>query len=92
MIRTLSVEEVRALITDEMAKREGYLNAEMMRKELRLGDLILRWQHDPNQENLRDCLVLFEELIQEGWNPHSLEASRLLSPELIQELPPEWHQ
>jgi hypothetical protein len=92
MVKMMTVEEVRAAITDEMAREQGYANADMLRKERRLGDLAGKWRTTKSHEDVQAYHALFAELIADGWNPHLLDFDQALPPELMPELPPQWRK
>jgi hypothetical protein len=91
-MKPLSNEEIDASITDEMAQRDGYANADMLRKELRLGDIAARWRRTKADEDVQAYHALFAELIAEGWNPHFLDFDQALPKRLMPELPPQWRK
>jgi hypothetical protein len=88
----LSNQEIDNLITDEMAQRDGYANADMLRKELRLGDIAARWRSLKTDDVVEEYHALFAELIEDGWNPHFLDFDQALPRELMPELPPQWRR
>jgi hypothetical protein len=92
MVRPMSNDEILAAITDEMAQKEGYANADMLRKEFRLGKLAGRWRRTKADEDVQAYHALFQELIEEGWNPHQLDFDQTLPPELMPELPAQWRK
>jgi hypothetical protein len=91
-IKPLTTEDIRASITDEKAQQQGYANAEMLRKELRLGDIAGHWRVTKSDEDVKAYHALFAELIAEGWNPHSLDFDQALPKRLMPELPPQWRK
>jgi hypothetical protein len=91
-MKPLTRKEIRDGITDEMARKDGYANADMLRKELRLGDMAGRWRRTKADEDVQAYHALFQELIEEGWNPHQLDFDQSLPPELMPELPAQWRR
>lgn len=91
-MRPLSDEEIDASLTDEIARRDGYKDANMLRKALKLGDLAGRWRRTKVDEDVQAYHRLFAELIEEGWNPHLLTEEEALPERLMPELPPQWRR
>jgi hypothetical protein len=92
MVKPMTTEEIRAAITDEMAREQGYANADMLRKARRLGDLAGKWRTTKSDDDVRAYHALFAELIAEGWNPHLLDVEEALPKRLMPELPPQWRK
>lgn len=82
-IKTLTEAEILNGITDEMAREEGYPDAETLRMESQLGKLAGKWRRTQAPNIIADYHNLFHRLVHRGWNPNLLTAQQALPDALM---------
>lgn len=71
-MKKMSEEEVLNAITDEMAREDGYPDAETYRMEHQLGKIAGEWRKKKQPALIKKYHTLFEQLLARGWNPELL--------------------
>jgi hypothetical protein len=77
-IKAMTAQELRVFVTDELAQKEGYPNAEVYWLEADLIKLAEKWRLKPENTLVKEYHKLFFRLLDMGWELHLLAAKGLL--------------
>ncbi len=75
-------------ITDEVAQRHGYPNAEVMQLEDKLGQIADKWRTTKDSTLVEEYKAVLYRMIERGYNVNTLLIEDQLPVDLMPELPP----
>lgn len=77
-IKAMTEQELRIFVTDELAQKEGYPNAEVYWMESDLIKLAGKWRISQDDSLVKDYHKLFSKLLETGWDVNLLGKKGLL--------------